>query len=242
MHRSLTPTALDELKRLRRLGAVSLAETTTLLLLVGVAVPLKHLAGMPQGVRVMGPVHGLVFLSCLWCVIETAAAGDWRPADVTRLVVGALVPFGGLASAALARRRLAALPADDGRHALPLDQWRAQRRSAVLCGPIASAGRRRPAGWGKKRAVLIAFNRRFTTPALLLALAAGLTLALAGHWFQDLWLQLKLGCVLALFALHGVLSGRLHRADARPFGIAPVVTILTALLTAIAPLVTLCPA
>ena len=40
-----------DLSRLRRLRAASLAETATLLLLVGVAAPLKHLAGAPQPPR-----------------------------------------------------------------------------------------------------------------------------------------------------------------------------------------------
>ncbi len=47
-----------ERSQLRRLEVVSLVEATTLIFLVGVAVPLKHFAGEPAAVTVMGPVHG----------------------------------------------------------------------------------------------------------------------------------------------------------------------------------------
>ena len=52
----------EELSQLRRMRAVSLLEGTTLLLLLGVAVPLKHLAGMPVATSIMGPIHGIAFV------------------------------------------------------------------------------------------------------------------------------------------------------------------------------------
>ena len=39
---------------------------------------------------------------------------------------------------------------------------------------------------------------------MLLVWALGLTLATAGHWFADGWLQAKLAFVLILSGLHGV--------------------------------------
>ncbi len=52
-----------ELVQLRRLKIVSLVEGTTLLLLVFIAVPLKHLAGWKAMSSVMGPIHELAFLA-----------------------------------------------------------------------------------------------------------------------------------------------------------------------------------
>ncbi|MFM9270462.1 CopD family protein [Halomonas elongata] len=60
------------------------------------------------------------------------------------------------------------------------------------------------------------WDRRVTSPAMLLAWALGLALALQGGWFPAPWLIVKLALVLALSALHGILSGtlrRLARAD-----------------------------
>lgn len=49
----------DPLTRLRIAG---LFEGTTLLFLLLIAVPLKHLAGYPEIVSAAGPVHGLAFV------------------------------------------------------------------------------------------------------------------------------------------------------------------------------------
>ncbi len=98
-----------ELAQLRRLEAASLVEATTLILLVGVAVPLRHLAGIPMAVTVMGPLHGLAFVAYVWTVLQTVAGGGWRRPEWLRLVATAFVPFAGYANLPLIRRRAEAL-------------------------------------------------------------------------------------------------------------------------------------
>ena len=95
----------SEVAQLRRLEQVSLIEATTLVLLVCVAVPLKHLAGLPIAVAVMGPIHGLAFLAYGWVAIQTVAGGDWRRAEAARLLLLAALPFGGYFNLALIRRK-----------------------------------------------------------------------------------------------------------------------------------------
>jgi integral membrane protein len=86
------------LRQLRHLEIASLAEATTLAVLVLVAVPLKHLAQWDVGVRLMGPLHGFAFLAYLWNVWQTGAAAPWRRAELARLIVAAFVPLGGFAN------------------------------------------------------------------------------------------------------------------------------------------------
>jgi integral membrane protein len=100
-----------EAAQLRRLEAVSLIEATTLVLLVCVAVPLKHLAGWPMGVAIVGPIHGLAFLSYGWVAIQTVAGGGWRRAEAARLLLLAVVPFGGYFNLGLIRRKKSELSA-----------------------------------------------------------------------------------------------------------------------------------
>ena len=96
----------EELTQLRRMRAVSLLEGSTLLLLLLVAVPLKHLAGVSAATHIMGSIHGLAFLAYLWMLIQTVSGGGWSRSETTRLVVAALIPFGAFVNErALARRQ-----------------------------------------------------------------------------------------------------------------------------------------
>ena len=94
-----------ELVQLQRLEVASLVEATTLLLLIGIAVPLKHLAGQPLGVRVMGPVHGIAFCFYVWTVVQTITGGRWARLEWLRLVITAFVPIAGYTNLSLIRRK-----------------------------------------------------------------------------------------------------------------------------------------
>lgn len=91
--------------RMRRLRLMSWAEGTTLLLLVMVAVPLKYLAGMPQAVTIMGPIHGVAFLLYLAMVCGVVARGGWRAGDIARMILAAFLPFGAFINAPFMRRK-----------------------------------------------------------------------------------------------------------------------------------------
>jgi integral membrane protein len=96
----------EELSQLRRMRAVSLLEGTTLLLLLGVAVPLKHLAGIPVATSIMGPIHGIAFVLYVWMLIQTISIGGWTRAAAARMVLAAFIPFGAFVNErALARRQ-----------------------------------------------------------------------------------------------------------------------------------------
>ena len=99
----------DELGQLRRLEMVAFVEATTLLLLLCVAVPLKHVAGIGSVVHVMGPVHGVAFLTYVWMAIQTVSGGGWSRGETARLLAGAVVPFGGFFNLRLLARKAASL-------------------------------------------------------------------------------------------------------------------------------------
>jgi integral membrane protein len=103
----MTPSALARLHDLNHLRLAALCEGLTLLTLLAVAVPLKHLAGQPLAVSIAGPVHGLAFLVYLWLTINIAAGADWSARDVGRLLGAAFVPFGFISTLRFIRRRRA---------------------------------------------------------------------------------------------------------------------------------------
>ena len=90
---------------LRRLWLASWLEGFTLILLVFVAVPAKHLFGHPMAVRIIGSVHGLFFLFFLWSLIAAVSAGGWSRGEVSRILLGAFLPFGVFFNASLLKRK-----------------------------------------------------------------------------------------------------------------------------------------
>jgi integral membrane protein len=84
-----------ERQQLKRLEILSIIEATTLVLLVCLAAPLKHIFGWPLGSRILGPVHGIAFLAYSWTALQTVAAGGWRGRDIARLFAVAFLPFAG---------------------------------------------------------------------------------------------------------------------------------------------------
>ena len=99
----------DERHQLRRMRAVSLVEGTTLVVLVFVAVPLRHLAGFRLATSLMGPIHGMAFMLYLWMLIETISGGAWSKREIARLLIAAVVPFGAFVNERSLRRREVAL-------------------------------------------------------------------------------------------------------------------------------------
>lgn len=102
---------VEELAQLRRMRWVSLLEGSTLLILVLVAVPLKHLGGYPVATAVMGPIHGMAFLLYVWMLMQTVSGSAFPRGDVIRMAVAAFIPFGAFFNERLLRRRQAALAA-----------------------------------------------------------------------------------------------------------------------------------
>lgn len=105
-----SPAAVaEDLAQIRRLRLASFVEATTLLVLVFVAVPLKHLFDYPLAVRLMGPVHGAAFIAYGWSLVTTVSGGGWSRGEIARLGFAAFLPFGGFLNAGLLRRKRAAL-------------------------------------------------------------------------------------------------------------------------------------
>ena len=104
-----TVAGTDERNQLRRMRLVSLLEGLTLLALLLVAVPLKHIAGYPAATSIVGPIHGMAFLLYVWMLIQTASGADWSRAEIARAVIMAFIPFGAFANERFLKRKELAL-------------------------------------------------------------------------------------------------------------------------------------
>ena len=75
------------------LRIVALIEAAAFLALLVVAVPLKHLAGIPQPVLVLGPIHGIAYLGYVWLIGREAVERDWSAGRTLWLAVAGLIPL-----------------------------------------------------------------------------------------------------------------------------------------------------
>jgi integral membrane protein len=69
-------------------------EGLTLLLLLGVAMPLKYLAGLPAAVTLAGSLHGLSFVWLCITLLRAQLELGLRARTVLRVLLAALLPFG----------------------------------------------------------------------------------------------------------------------------------------------------
>ncbi|MES2731864.1 MAG: DUF3817 domain-containing protein [Bacteroidota bacterium] len=79
---------------LGRLRIVGFLEGTSFLFLLGIAMPLKYLAGQPEAVKVTGMVHGLLFLLYILYLIQVKVEMQWSISKTLVAFVASLIPFG----------------------------------------------------------------------------------------------------------------------------------------------------
>lgn len=72
----------------------ALLEGSSLLFLLFVAVPLKHLAGLGEVSRLAGLVHGVCFLVYAGAVVDDLLAADREKWWAVKALAVALLPFG----------------------------------------------------------------------------------------------------------------------------------------------------
>jgi integral membrane protein len=81
----------SELKRIR---VFALAEGISFLLLLFVAVPLKRIGGDDAWVRLLGPVHGGLFVLYVLSVLMAIPTLRWGPVRIAVALAAAALPFG----------------------------------------------------------------------------------------------------------------------------------------------------
>ena len=79
---------------LRQLRLVAFLEGTSFVVLLFIAMPLKYLAGLPLAVRIVGSVHGLLFLIFLAVLYSAGRQRDWPLRRWLIAFVSSIVPFG----------------------------------------------------------------------------------------------------------------------------------------------------
>jgi integral membrane protein len=93
---------------LRELRFAALCEGVSLTVLLFVAMPLKYAAGLPLAVRIVGAIHGLLFLVMCAALYRVVLERRWPLGRWLAAFVWSLVPFGFLVLDRNLRAELAA--------------------------------------------------------------------------------------------------------------------------------------
>ncbi|MGO2019431.1 MAG: DUF3817 domain-containing protein [Psychrobacter sp.] len=79
---------------LKKLTIMCYLEGTSFLLLLGIAMPLKYMLGMPEAVSYVGPLYGILFVAYIIVLIITASKIKMPLRALPAGVVGSFLPFG----------------------------------------------------------------------------------------------------------------------------------------------------
>ena len=77
-----------------RLRLIGIAEGISLLILLAIAMPLKYLAGKPEAVRIVGWIHGVLFIVFMMGVWIVYKEYRWPFTKVIVAFLAAFFPFG----------------------------------------------------------------------------------------------------------------------------------------------------
>ena len=101
----------------RRMRHVSLIEGVSFLVLLGIAMPLKYLADQPMAVKIVGWIHGVLFVVLIVLVAQVRSHLKWPLKRSVMVTAAALLPFGPF----VIDPKLAALPNPGGSVPSPLE-------------------------------------------------------------------------------------------------------------------------
>ncbi len=76
------------------LRIAGLVEAVSYMLLVGIAMPLKHIWGKPEYVRVIGMIHGGLFVIFCAALMWAFVAAKWTVGRSALVFGASLLPFG----------------------------------------------------------------------------------------------------------------------------------------------------
>jgi integral membrane protein len=69
-------------------------EGISFLVLLGIAMPLKYIWGIPQAVSVVGMAHGILFIAYLYMIHECRIAFGWSLKTAALGALASVLPFG----------------------------------------------------------------------------------------------------------------------------------------------------
>nr|WP_314491783.1 DUF3817 domain-containing protein [uncultured Chryseobacterium sp.] len=81
--------------KIGRLRIIGFLEGVSLLVLLCIAVPMKYYFGNPSLTKIMGPIHGTIFLLFLFNTLSVGVEQNWKFKKTTwKVILACFIPFG----------------------------------------------------------------------------------------------------------------------------------------------------
>lgn len=78
----------------KRFLNIGMVEGISFVVLVFVAMPLKHFWGIPEAVRIIGMIHGVLFIAFVALLVYVTNFYGWKARTVLLSFILSLIPFG----------------------------------------------------------------------------------------------------------------------------------------------------
>jgi integral membrane protein len=79
---------------LGRLRIIGFLEGLSFIILLGIAMPLKYYADMPQAVRIVGMAHGILFIAFIFLTLQAKFIYQWSFGKMLLLWLASVIPLG----------------------------------------------------------------------------------------------------------------------------------------------------
>lgn len=77
-----------------RFRIVAFLEGMSFLILLGIAMPLKYMAGKPEAVQIVGMAHGVLFILYVLMVLQVRSVLQWSTKETLVALAASVLPFG----------------------------------------------------------------------------------------------------------------------------------------------------
>jgi len=78
----------------RKFGLINTIEGYSYIILVFIAMPMKYLMDIPIAVKVVGMIHGVLFIIFLYLGVKAWISAKWPLSQTVIFFIASLLPFG----------------------------------------------------------------------------------------------------------------------------------------------------
>ncbi len=79
---------------LAKFRMLSLVEGASLLILLFIAMPMKYYFNLPEAVKIVGPIHGVLFLVYMFASLVVSHKLKWTTVKWLMIFLAGVLPFG----------------------------------------------------------------------------------------------------------------------------------------------------